>query len=195
MGKRGEGAAEGDKVSSRPLLLFTDSSQPTAHYRSSCSLPLCYGTLASLFYFSLFSHSCNSPLSTFTRLAGPRRRKKPRTKSQERNQSKASRKGPVQLPVAILPLPFALYSTLHTLRPKPILAHIPHRLLCFHPLNTAHTRTHIQLQTIKVKHLKVSKHGRGPSPPQPTYLKHPSVSFSLPLPLLSSLPAFTPPPS
>jgi hypothetical protein len=32
------------------------------------------------------------------------------------------------------PLPFALYSTLHTLRPKPILAHIPHRLLCFHPL-------------------------------------------------------------
>ena len=54
MGKRGEGAAEGDKVSSRPLLLFTDSSQPTAHYRSSCSLPLCYGTLASLFYFSLF---------------------------------------------------------------------------------------------------------------------------------------------
>jgi hypothetical protein len=72
--------------------------------------------------------------------------------SEEPKQSKP--KGTRSVTCWYPPLPFALYSILHTLRPKPILAHIPHRLLClhpFHPLHTAPTpprpRTKIQLQS------------------------------------------------
>jgi hypothetical protein len=140
MTNRGKCRREGGEEGSRPLLFITYSSEPSSSNLSVVvAYPFCYGTITSLFYFSLFfpSHYPLQPtIRHYRDLPDSPGHVAVRSKNQEpREEPKQSKpKGTRSVTCWYPPLPFALYSTLHTLRPKPILAHIPHRLLCFHPL-------------------------------------------------------------
>jgi hypothetical protein len=201
MTNRGKSRREGGEEGSRPLLFITYSSEPSSSNLSVVvAYPFCYGTITSLFYFSLFfpSHYPLQPtIRHYRDLPDSPGHVAVRSKNQEpREEPKQSKpKGTRSVTCWYPPLPFALLQYTSHSTPKAHFSSYPTSTPLLPSLGTPPTpRTHIQLQTIKVKHLKVSKHGRGPFPPS-SYLKHPSVPFSLPLPPLSSIPAFTPPPS